>query len=241
MKRRSNNRTAPIAVIVVSLCSCIGSTERTITSEPISGAPPIVYHAIEDNIQHDTLLIQTTFDLGDGSFVMVASNIDPSFEGIRLYRYRFTADSSVSMLAISPPAYDSWTMLPTFFGADSMRTDALWLLANFGERESWGQKLLWMDGAFTDHGFMDVALPERVREDDTLRLKRRNIAPLMRWSERNDTTFFRFACDSVYLYDDQNGGYDRVVPARTIHYTVHPGSGLVLWMDGVPHAVKQPA
>ena len=137
-----NNRPAAIAVIAASLCSCTGSTERTITAEPISGAPPIAYRAIEDNIQHDTLLIQTTFDLGDGSFIMVASNIDPSFEGIRLYRYRLTADSSVSMLAISPPAYDSWTMLPTFFGADSMRTDALWLLANFGERESWGQKLL---------------------------------------------------------------------------------------------------
>ncbi|MCC6939463.1 MAG: hypothetical protein IT226_14685 [Flavobacteriales bacterium] len=236
-----NNRPAAIAVIAASLCSCTGSTERTITAEPISGAPPIAYRAIEDNIQHDTLLIQTTFDLGDGSFIMVASNIDPSFEGIRLYRYRLTADSSVSMLAISPPAYDSWTMLPTFFGADSMRTDALWLLANFGERESWGQKLLWMDGAFTDHGFMDVALPERVLEDDTLQLKRRNIAPLMRWSERNDTTFFSFACDSVYLYDDQDGGYDQIVPANSVHFTWTKSEGLALWMNGSKRPVKVPA
>ena len=55
------------------------------------------------------------------------------------------------MMAISSPAYDSWTMLPTFFPIDTARpTDAMWVLANFGEKESWGQKLLWLDEDFTE-------------------------------------------------------------------------------------------
>jgi hypothetical protein len=135
-------------------------------------AKPFPFPAIDDNIVHDTLLIQTTLDLGDSTYLMVASNVTETFEGLRLYRYRFTVDSLVEMMAISPPAYDSWTMLPTCFPIDTLYpSDGLWVLANFGERESWGQKVLLLDWEFMDAGFMHVALPERLMEDDTLRLK----------------------------------------------------------------------
>jgi DNA-binding MarR family transcriptional regulator len=39
----------------------------------VAGSAPFAFRAIEDNLRHDTLLIQTTFDLGDSTFVMVAS------------------------------------------------------------------------------------------------------------------------------------------------------------------------
>ncbi|MFN6177826.1 MAG: hypothetical protein ACK46G_09850 [Flavobacteriales bacterium] len=206
----------------------------------IRGSGPFAFPAIDDNLAHDTLLIQTTFDLGDMTYLMVASNVEETFEGLRLYRYRFAADSAVEMMAVSSPAYDSWTMLPTFFGADSTDTQALWVLANFGEKESWGQKLIWLERDFSDRGFMHVALPERVIEDDTLRLKRRNVAPQMRYSVQGDTSVWRFACDSVYLYDDQSGHLDQVLHASRLRYTFQASEGLALWVDGRKRLVKKP-
>jgi hypothetical protein len=231
--------------LIVGLSACGGkpSTDRTVQStEPIKGQAPFVFAQVDDNIRHDTLLIQTTFDLGDSTYIMVASNVEETFEGLRLYRYRFFGpDSAFEMMAVSTPAYDSWTMLPTFFGTDSTDTHALWVLANFGEKESWGQKLLWLDWDFTDMGFLEVALPERVMEEDTLRLKRRNIGPFTRVEERQDSTYFRFACDSVFLYDDQAGSVDQVLPSSAVHYTFHRDGGLVLWINGEARALRKPA
>jgi hypothetical protein len=207
----------------------------------IRGSGPFAFPAIDDNLAHDTLLIQTTFDLGDMTYLMVASKMEETFEGLRLYRYRFAADSAVEMMAISSPAYDSWTMLPTFFGADSTDTQALWVLANFGEKESWGQKLIRLERDFSDRGFMHVALPERVIEDDTLRLKRRNVAPQMRYSVEGDTSVWRFACDSVFLYEDGSGGVDLILAAPRVRYTYHREHGLVLWVDGQARPVRSPA
>ncbi|MEO8591279.1 MAG: hypothetical protein ABI432_18010 [Flavobacteriales bacterium] len=205
------------------------------------GFAPLEFAQVDDNLHHDTLLIQVTFDMGDGSFVMVASNMEETFEGVRLYRYRLKPDSTADMLAVSSPGYDSWTMLPTFFTDSATSGQDYWILANFGEKESWGQKLLKLNNAFTDLGFLDLALPERVMEDDTLRLKRRNIAPFARYSSNGDTAVFRFACDSVYLYDDQEGHNDVVLPANTVRYTYHPSEGPSLWLNGRKHLLTQPA
>ncbi len=216
--------------------------DRPTSNSTALGFEPLAFNIVDDNLQHDTLLTQVTFDMGDGSFVMVASNVEETFEGLRLYRYRFTPDSTVEMMAISPPAFDSWTMLPTFFPSDTAYTDEdIWILANFGEKESWGQKVLWLDWDFTDMGFMDVALPERVIEDDTLRLKRRNIGPFVRYSENGDTSVFRFACDSVFLYDDKAGNLDQVIASERLRYTFHRDEGLALWLDGHKRSLKNPA
>ncbi len=227
---------------IASACSSPEVKKEAAPQARGSGAAPYDFTVLDDNLHHDTLLIQTTFDLGDSTYVMVASNVDDTFEGLRLYRYRFAADSAVEMMAVSSPAYDSWTMLPAFFPIDTTAPgDALWLLANFGEKESWGQKLLWLDTDFTDMGFMDVALPEREMEDSVLVLKRRNIGPSTRMEERSDTTYFRFACDSVYVYDDLAGHVDQVVAAHTLHFTFHRNEGLALWVNGEKRLVKKPA
>lgn len=231
-----------LGAVLVS-CGTRGTQEESQPSEaesPVPGSRAFRYRAVEDNVRHDTLLIQTTFDLGDGSFVMVASHRDEKFEGLRLYRYRPKADSSAEVIAISSPAYDSWTMLPSFFGSDSTQTSDLRVLANFGERESWGQKLIRLDGGgFHDLGFIDAAIPERVVEDGLAVLKRRPIAPHARLEFVGDSTWIRFACDSVFLYDDQRGGYDLVLPAAKVKYLSAP-EGLSLWVNEVKREVKQP-
>ena len=116
---------------------------------------------LDDNVKHDTLLIQTTFDLGDSTYLMVASHVEETREGIRLYRYRVKPDSSAEVLSWSKPGYDSSTMLPTFFRSPDASQGWL-LLANMGERESWGQEVFWLkDGAFIHMGYLSMAHEHR--------------------------------------------------------------------------------
>ena len=228
------------AGLAVMLAACGTPAPETTTSAVVHGAKPAALVAVDDNIRHDTLLIQTTFAIGDSTYVMVASHVEPKFEGVRLYRYTLLPDSNARILSYSNGAYDSWTMLPTFFPIPDPPGTYL-VLANFGERESWGQKLLFMDSTFTDLGFIDVAYPERITEGDSTFMKRTNIAPYGRLALHNDTAVFTFACDSLFLYDDMAGHNDLVVPAHTIRYTYHPDNGLELWRDGQRRAVKQPS
>lgn len=207
--------------------------------QPSADGAPLAIPVVDDNVRHDTLLIQVTFDLGDGTHLMVASNVEETFEGLRLYHYRARPDSSAEILHVSAPAYDSWTMLPTFFG-EGNGPDGKWILANFGERESWGQKVMWFSNGFHDRGFMHAALPERIEDENGPRLKCTNIAPHMRLAHHGDTAVFTFACDSVFLYDDHQGRTDIILPGGSLRYTYHPGNGLLLWIDGRPRPTQRP-
>lgn len=182
---------------------------------------------VADNVKHDTLAVQITFDMQDGTHLMVASNTEETFEGLALYRYRAKVDSSAEILARSAPAYDSWTMFPTFFREPGSNGPLL-VFANFGEKQSWGQKVMLLDSTgFTDAGFLEVALPVRVNEQDSAYLKRESIAPVLRLF--GDT--LEFACDSLYIYDDGAGGRDRIVAAREAHYVIGNGQP-TLYMNG---------
>lgn len=239
-------RWGALAIGTASLLACGPAEKDTTEKEDAVAVPtamglaPIAYKQVEDNLQHDTLLIQTTFDLGDGTFVMVASHVQDTFEGLRLYRYRPGINGAPEMLAISNPGYDSWTMLPTFFGDDPKATNDLWVLANFGERESWGQKVMRLGKGFTDIGFLDLAYPERMTEDGVPRLKRNNIAPYMRMHAAGDSTVFTFDCDSVFVYDDLNGSYDIVLPAASVWCIHREGQGLSLWINGEERVIRDP-
>lgn len=226
------------AALLLAACDAGGPKESS--ASVVHGEKAVAFGVVDDNIRHDTLLIQTTYDMGDSTYVMVASHVEPRFEGIRLYRYTLLPDSNARILSYSNGAYDSWTMLPTFFRIPDPPGTYL-VLANFGERESWGQKLIYMDSTFTDLGFIDVAFPEQITEADTAFLKRTNIAPFARLALHNDTAVFTFDCDSLFLYDDMAGQNDLIVPAHTIRYTYHPDMGLELWRDGKRRAVKQPS
>jgi len=227
-----------IAGLIVISPSCDPPNQSRSTE--ITGTRPIEFRAIEDNLVHDTLLIQTTFDLSDGSYVMVASNREDTWEGLRLYRYRLKADSLAELLAVSAPAYDSWTMLPTFFGKGSTVADGLWVLANFGERESWGQKFMKLDSAFHDLGFLDATAVEWVDEGGTRALKRRNIGPFARMEFVGDSLRIAFDCDSVFLYDDRAGTMDQVIDASRLRYTWTQDEGLTLWLDGQKRPAATP-
>jgi hypothetical protein len=221
--------------VLLLLAGCMNRTD----SATIPGRGPHPFVQFDQNVSHDTLLVQTSFMLGDSSHLMVASHVEDTFEGLRLYRYTFRPDSSVQLLAVSSPAYDSWTLLPTFFPVEHTTPQGqLWVMANMGEKESWGQKLMLLDSAFHDIGFLDMALPERVLEEDTMRLKRRSIAPHLRLDQQGDTAFWRFACDSVYLYDDQQGQQDRIVAAHRVMFISTSTGYTALQVDGSRRPMK---
>ncbi len=215
-----------------------GANTSTAVRSDLNGfSGPLEYAVVPDNVVHDTLLVQVTIDLQDGTNIMVASNMEEKFEGLRLYHYRALPDSSAEVISVSVPAYDSWSMLPTFFGPGK-GMNGTWMAANFGERESWGQKLFWCENGFQDLGFIDVAFPEHIVEQDTTYLKRTTIAPHMRFGQSNDTALFVFDCDSVYIYDDLKDRTDYVVPSTSVRYTYHPNTGLVLWINGEPRTPR---
>ncbi len=236
-----------ISLLSILLLTACG-TDNSARSEEAGPQPPTELNVpgapwplpiVADDLRNDTLLVQVTFDVGDGTHLMVASHVEENFQGLRLYHYRARPDSTAELYHVSAPGYDSWTMFPTIFG-DGPGLDGKWILANFGERQSWGQKLIRYTHGFHDHGFMDVALPEWIHESDSIRLKRTSIAPHMRMNTSGDTTAFTFVCDSVYLYDDQRGGVDRIVAGSTIRYTWHPATGLELWILGDRRKVQHP-
>jgi len=194
---------------------------------------PLALAHLEDNVRHDTLLIQTTFGLDDGTYVMVASNVEETREGLRLVRYRPRPDSSADVIAVSKPGYDSRTMLPTFHRGPDAKAGLL-VLANMGERDSWGQEVfLLKDDRFQELGFLDVAMPNWDQGDEGPVRRLMSIAPVSVVHGTADDLMISFQTDSVLLYDDQRGGRDLTLPAQRVHYNIRGGRAILL-IDGNP-------
>jgi hypothetical protein len=183
---------------------------------------------LPDNVRHDTLLVHTTYDLGDGLFLMAAQNNNYNKEGIRLYLYRPQPDSSAQLLAWSKPGYDSETMLPTFF-TNGTEADGLVIIANMGERQSWGQEAFWLtDNTIRSLGFIDVAVREWKTVDDSTFQFRTSIAPRTEVRGTTGTFLFSFTGDSLQLYDDQQGHSEVMLPASAVRYRYDNGWTLLL-------------
>jgi hypothetical protein len=230
----------PVLLTLTVACNPTAPEVEVQRAMPIAAAAggPIPYAEVADNVRHDTLLIQVTFELPGSHFIMVASNMEENFEGLRLYYYTLGPDSSANIKAFSSPAYDSWTMLPTLF-ADPKDSSRHIILANFGERDSWGQKVMALGEQFTDMGFIDVAYPEYVQEEDTAYRKLRNIAPYTRCFPEGSGLRFEFVCDSLYLYDDLRGGLDRTLPSSAVRYTWDAVTEITLWVNGEARQVQR--
>jgi len=186
---------------------------------------------LDDNVHNDTLLIYTTHAMGNGLFVMAARNVEDTREGLRLYLYRPRPDSSADVLAVSKPAYDSYTMLPTYFTTGDT-ADGIIILANYGERESWGQNVfLLKDDQFKDLGWLDVAERGWKTQDDSTFQWRDNIAPQVKVKGEDGRFAFTFKGDSVQLYDDLQGHKEVMLPTDHIAYH-YDGTQMVLMVDG---------
>ncbi len=210
-----------------------GSSTEPVATTDAEAFAPITFPQVDDNLKHDTLLIQVTFDMGDGSFLIVASHYEETFDGLRLYHYRPKADSSAEMLHVSAPAYDSWTMFPTFF-RDPHNDKAFILLTNLGERESWGQKVFRLDHAgFHPLGFLDVAAIDPQGEAGTDRLI--SAAKSARVEPEGNGLLFRFNAESVRLFDDQQGLLNVDLKGDAVMYRWSPEEGMVLWVNDIAH------
>ncbi len=195
---------------------------------------------LDDNVKSDTLLIQTTFELPDGRFVMVAGPTDESSrEGLHLYLYKPSTDSAANVVARSKPGYDSYTMLPTFFATENA-ADGMVVLANMGERDSWGQEVFCLkDDRFMHLGFLDVALRTWKSSDEGPVRVLGNIAPNARVSGGAGAFIITFDTDSVFLYDDLQGHAEVMLPAARVRYACTEGKATLL-LDGKPITPQQP-
>ncbi len=186
---------------------------------------------LDDNVHNDTLLIYTTHAMGNGLFVMAARNVEDTREGLRLYLYRPRPDSSADVLAYSKPAYDSAVMLPTYFTTGDT-ADGIIILANYGERESWGQNVfLLKNDQIKDLGWLDVAERDWKTQDDSTFQWRDNIAPQVKVKGEDGRFAFTFEGDSVQLYDDLQAHKDVMLPTDHIAYH-YDGTQMVLMVDG---------
>lgn len=244
-------------ICVALFAACGNKTDReekpALPDPPIGRSAealaPIQFEQIEDNIRHDTLLIQTTFDLNDGTFLMVAShklseeklNEGDREAGLRLYHYRAKPDSTYEIISRSSSANDSWTMFPTFF-KDPIKVGSYIILANFGERNSWGQKVIRFNvEGFTDMGYLNIAKIERIGEGEEVELKHRTIAPDTRISSEGSELVFTFDLDELILFDDLRGVLDQPIEARRIQYRWSEEEGLLLYIDGEVRRDEQPS
>ena len=232
-------------VVVIALISCNTGTspgETTGMTESTTAGPLwklLDLPGLDDNVKHDTLLIQTTFDLGDGTFIMVASNKEETREGVRLCLYSPLADSSAEVIAFSKPGYDSETMLPTFFSTGK-KEDGLILLANMGERESWGQEAFWLkDHTFNSLGFLDVAQRDWKTIDDSTFQWRTNIGPRAIVNGMNGNFSIRFSGDSLQQSDDLQGHQEVVLPTGSLRYQCSEGKA-TLMINGVAVVANGP-
>lgn len=178
---------------------------------------PLELSNLEDPIVHDSLLVHNTFDLSGGQALMVARSTEEDFEGLKLYLLR-DVGGNTRVVSNSTGAYDSWTYIPTIFVSPNGR-DTL-ILAETGERESWGARLIRLKGGlFTDLGFVDMAV--RASKFDELEEKEvevlRSVVPYTGITCNNGTLFIEFNT-SVHVFDDGQGGLDTLYPANAIHY-----------------------
>ena len=232
-------------VVLVCLVACGTGSPKSGTTDVIenSAVGPLWKLAelpgLDDNVKHDTLLVQTTFDLGDGTFIMVASNKEPTREGVRLCLYRPLADSSAEVIAFSKPGYDSETMLPTFFSTGK-KGDGWILLANMGERESWGQEVFWLkDRTFRSLGFLDIAQRDWKTYDDSTFQWRTNIGPRAIVQGMDGNFSIGFSGDSLQLYDDLQGHREVMLPGKSLRYKCANGKADLL-INGVAIAANGP-
>lgn len=227
-----------LPLFVLMMVGCGGGPMEPVPAQPL--VPPAasalpVWSRLElpilpDNVRHDTLLVHTTYDLGEGRFLMAAQHNDYNREGIRLYLYRPEPDSSAAIIAWSKPGYDSETMLPTFFTTGN-RADGLVIIANMGERQSWGQEAFWLkDDGIRSLGFLNVAVREWRTLDDSTYQFRSSIAPRTEVRGQDGTFEFSFTGDSLQLYDDLQGRMELMMPASMVRYR-YEGTWQ-LWLEG---------
>lgn len=214
------------------------STETAI--DPKGQWERVEFPTVEDNVRNDTLLVQVTFDLGKGNFLMVAGNVEETRDGLRLYLYHPDRDSNAVVTACSKPGFDSYTMYPTFFSTGRPE-DGTVILANMGEKQSWGQEAFWLkDERFIHLGFLDVAQRGWRTYADSLQQWRTSIAERALVSGGAGQFEFSFIGDSLQLYDDFNGHQEVMLPASQVRYRCAAGK-TELMINGVPVTPRQPA
>ncbi|MBK9289503.1 MAG: hypothetical protein IPN38_17965, partial [Flavobacteriales bacterium] len=145
------------------------------------------------------------------------------------------ADSSAEILACSKPGYDSETMLPTFF-TNGNKADGLVIIANMGERQSWGQEVFRLkDNATEELGprCRRARGGRRWTTAPTSSARASHRGP--KCAEATAPSCSASTGDSLQLYDDQQGQMEVMLPAIAVRYRAGEGKATLI-INGKPVA-----
>lgn len=235
-----------MALLALSMSAC-GSADPTTTDESASTQAParqdmtakadkrikglpqfdsefikVDYTEVDLDPGNDSLWYHLVLDIPGDAHLAVAQPLQESNRrGVRMQLLLADTDTSFRALTESSPGYDSAMLFPTFF-VDAHGRHII--LADTGERESWGQKVYLLDqGVFTDLGFIDVGLPMQGPDnaDADADIIPKNIAPVVRLDlDGKGGIDFRFETEEIILFDDTQGHLDTLVRAKDYLYNL---------------------
>ncbi|MEM7162651.1 MAG: hypothetical protein AAF487_09465 [Bacteroidota bacterium] len=173
----------------------------------------------------DSIIYQNLFEWKD-KWVGIAQPVNDEIgkRGLRLQLLKMKPDSSMQLISESSYGYDSRIFYPSFFEI----ADRTFLLVNTGERESWGNKVIELkDTSFVELGFIDAAILEENVKGEEYAYRHENIAKAANLIAQNGNISFQFVGDSLIIFDDGKGGYDRKLSCDELTYSI---SGMQLIM-----------
>ncbi len=126
-------------------------------------------------------------------------------------------DSSLTLISQTERSFDGLVFYPTFFRV----SERVFILANTGAMESWGNKIFELKGTeFINMGFIDAASVEPNQDDDEQEYYHRNIAKNATFTLQDKSIKINFQGDSIVLFDDQKGAYDLILGPEQLEYTL---------------------
>jgi|GEM_PF-6889520 len=226
-----------LIVSVIFTISCGSSSEANSSSEasktlneealvkknlPVfdSNFERIDFPEVDVDPGNDSLWYHLVLDIpGDKWLAVAQPTNENNRRGIRMQLMSMNVDSTFSVHTESSPGYDSAKLFPTFFKDAQGR---LIILADTGERQSWGQKVYLLNNErFEDLGFLDVGTVAYTEEDGQQILAPTTIAERVTIEQTKKGLEFRFSGKDLVLFDDGKGNLDTIIDASSICYRLN--------------------
>jgi len=215
------------SLFTLVLLSCGGPTgqealEAEKRSSIVGPFTPVSYTELELDPGNDSLWYHLVLDIpGDLDFAIAQPTEETNRFGIRFQLLDNKADGTFECKGESSPAYDSAKLFPTFFKNQAGQHI---ILADTGEKVSWGQKVYLLDnGTFYDLGFIDMGTVDYATnlESDSLELSPQSIAPRLKIEDSKKGLEFRVDGETMVLYDNGKGKLNQVVSCNKWHYLLN--------------------
>lgn len=192
---------------------------KQVKPELVGDFKSVIYEELDLDPGNDSLWYHLVIDIpGDLHLAVAQPTSDDNRRGVRFQLLKEGQDSTFHCETESSPGFDSAKLYPSFFSNDMGQHI---ILADTGERDSWGQKVyLLVENKFYDLGFIDVGSVNYDEDQETLEqsLSPQSIAKNVTISSDANGYRFTFDLEEFVLYDDQKGNLNQIVPSSQWSY-----------------------